>query len=115
MNEQGIIVVGKRLTEWMKNTWNRSEIVLLPNKGRFVWLYIQSVHEHDHESSAVIFLVTFLKDFVLAICISIQVTRNNFENFEMFSRLISSKFNIELSLVTTLMSDDIATPIVSGS
>jgi hypothetical protein len=48
MNEQGIIVVGKRLTEWMKNTWNRTEIVLLPNKGRFVWLYIQSVHEHDH-------------------------------------------------------------------
>jgi hypothetical protein len=47
MNEQGIIVVGKRLTEWMKNTWNRTEIVLLPNKGRFVWLYIQSVHEHD--------------------------------------------------------------------
>jgi hypothetical protein len=29
MNEQGIIVVGKRLTEWMKNTWNRTEIVLL--------------------------------------------------------------------------------------
>jgi hypothetical protein len=24
MNEQGIIVVGKRLTEWMKNTWNRN-------------------------------------------------------------------------------------------
>jgi hypothetical protein len=24
MNEQGIIVVGKRLTEWMKNTWNRT-------------------------------------------------------------------------------------------
>ena len=37
MNEQGIIVVGKRLTEWMKNTWNITEIVLLPNKGRFVW------------------------------------------------------------------------------
>jgi hypothetical protein len=48
MHEQGIIVLGKRLTEWMKNTWNRTEIVLLPNKGRFVWLYIQSVHEHDH-------------------------------------------------------------------
>jgi hypothetical protein len=27
MNEQGIIVAGKRLTEWMKNTWNRTEIV----------------------------------------------------------------------------------------
>jgi hypothetical protein len=32
----------------MNNTWNRTENVLLPNKGRFVWLYIQSVHEHDH-------------------------------------------------------------------
>jgi hypothetical protein len=62
-----------------------------------------------------IFLATFLKDFVLAICIRIQVTRNNFENFEMFSKLISSKFKIGLSSVTTLMSDDIATHIVSGS
>jgi hypothetical protein len=72
---QGIIVVGKRLTEWMKNAWNRTEIVLLSNKGRFVWLYIQSVHEHDHAGID----------------------------------------EIELSSVTTLMSDDIATPFVSGS
>ena len=48
MNEQGIIVVGNRLTEWIKNTWNRTDILLLPNKVRFVWLYIQSVHEHYH-------------------------------------------------------------------
>ncbi|CAC5404639.1 unnamed protein product [Mytilus coruscus] len=47
-NEAGIVVVGKRLADWLKATWNRTDLMLLPNKGHYVWLYLKSVHDQDH-------------------------------------------------------------------
>ncbi|CAC5404393.1 unnamed protein product [Mytilus coruscus] len=47
-NEAGIVVVGKRLADWLKATWNKTDLMLLPNKGHYVWLYLNSVHDQDH-------------------------------------------------------------------
>ena len=47
-NEDGLIVVGERITEWFKMPWNQEEIILLPQKHRFTYLYCLMIHDEDH-------------------------------------------------------------------
>ena len=48
MNESGLIVVGERLTEWFKMPWNQQELVLLPYRHKFTFLYCLMIHNEDH-------------------------------------------------------------------
>ena len=47
-NEEGIIVVGDRLKNWLKDNWNQSEFILLTPHHPFTKLYIQFLHDEDH-------------------------------------------------------------------
>ena len=48
LNESGLIVVGERFAEYLKMPWNQHELVLLPNKHRFTYLYVMMIHNEDH-------------------------------------------------------------------
>lgn len=43
-----VVVVGSRMAEWLKATWNRTEFVLLPPKYELARLYLLSIHNKDH-------------------------------------------------------------------
>ena len=45
---RGVIVVGTRMAEWLKDSWNQSLFVLLPLEEEFTHLYVKSVHDEDH-------------------------------------------------------------------
>ncbi|XP_033730738.1 uncharacterized protein LOC117320185 [Pecten maximus] len=47
-NPDGFIVVGSRLSEWMKASWNQTEFILLPPKAKFTELVMKSCHNEDH-------------------------------------------------------------------
>ena len=51
LNEDGVVVVGKRMSEWVKTSWNQDFFILLPPKAELTKLYIKSVHEEDHSRS----------------------------------------------------------------
>ena len=51
LNEDGVIVVGKRMSEWFKTSWNQDFFILLPPKAECTKLYIKSVHDEDHSMS----------------------------------------------------------------
>jgi hypothetical protein len=44
----GIIVVGGRLESWMKATYNKQELILLPYDHRLSRLYVELVHKQGH-------------------------------------------------------------------
>ena len=48
LSKDGIIVVGSRMVEWLKLTWNQTEFVLLPPKSKYTELYMRSVHNMNH-------------------------------------------------------------------
>ena len=48
MNGLGIIVVGKRLTEWFGLSWNPATRILLPYASRFTYMYVEMIHKEDH-------------------------------------------------------------------
>ena len=48
VNDKGIVVVGSRMAEWLKSTWNRSEFVLLPSGSNFAKLHMLTLHNKDH-------------------------------------------------------------------
>jgi hypothetical protein len=48
ISDDGIIVVGSRMAEWLKATWNQTEFILLPPKSNFTRLYLLSMHNKDH-------------------------------------------------------------------
>ena len=48
LNEEGLIVVGSRMANWLKNNWNSDLFLLLPPKSRFTFLYAKHIHEQDH-------------------------------------------------------------------
>lgn len=48
INQDGIVCVGQRMAEWIKQSWNQREFFLLPRKGRFTELVVRSVHCEDH-------------------------------------------------------------------
>ena len=41
-------VVGKRMAEWLKHSWNQQYFILLPETSEFTKLYIRKVHNEDH-------------------------------------------------------------------
>ena len=47
-NEEGIVVVGDRVSRWLKDNWNQSEFILLTPNHPFTKLYIQFLHNEDH-------------------------------------------------------------------
>ena len=47
-NAEGIIIVGDRLSNWLKDNWNQSEFILLTPNHQFTKLYIQFLHNEDH-------------------------------------------------------------------
>ena len=48
MNDQGIIVVGKRLANWIKSTWNKTPFPLLPRNRLFTRLFLSSIQQKEH-------------------------------------------------------------------
>ncbi|XP_063446979.1 uncharacterized protein LOC134726470 [Mytilus trossulus] len=46
--QDGIIVVGQRMADWIKESWNQTEFVLIPSKHPLANLIVQSVHNEDH-------------------------------------------------------------------
>ncbi|CAC5386337.1 unnamed protein product [Mytilus coruscus] len=74
-NEAGIVVVGKRLADWLKVTWNRTDLMLLPNKGHYVWLYLKSVHDQDHAEVDVTLAKVRSKFWILKVRKSISMIR----------------------------------------
>ena len=48
MNNSNQLVVGSRMSAWLKDNWNRECFILLPPGGRFTMLYLKYMHEKDH-------------------------------------------------------------------
>lgn len=48
MNENGVILVGQRIANWLKDNWKQDRFVLLPTNHKFTKLYIQHIHNMDH-------------------------------------------------------------------
>jgi hypothetical protein len=48
INQDGIVCVGQRIAEWIKQSWNQRKFFLLPRKGRFTELIVCSVHGEGH-------------------------------------------------------------------
>ena len=48
MNSNGLIVVGQRMSKWLKDNWNQDSFILLPACHKFTKLYIHHVHSIDH-------------------------------------------------------------------
>ena len=46
--EDGILVVGARMNEWVEMSYNRRELPLLPYKHRISLLYVEYVHSQGH-------------------------------------------------------------------
>lgn len=44
----GIIIVGERISKWLKDTWNQNQFILLSRKHPFTRIYIQHLHNIDH-------------------------------------------------------------------
>ena len=49
MGKDGILLVGNRITEWIKNNYNRDLLILLPNKSQFSKLIVQGYHNVNHD------------------------------------------------------------------
>ena len=48
MNKEGIIIVGARISKWLKTNWNQEEYVLLMPEHPFTKLLILHLHNYDH-------------------------------------------------------------------
>ena len=53
LDEEGIIVVGQRISYWLKDNWNKNRFILLPSSHLFTRLYIQHIHNIDHSGMEV--------------------------------------------------------------
>ncbi|XP_071519115.1 uncharacterized protein [Panulirus ornatus] len=47
-DQDGIIVVGERISSWLKDNWNQSQFMLLSQNHQFTRLYITYLHNTDH-------------------------------------------------------------------
>lgn len=47
-DEDGIIVVGERISNWLKDNWNQNQFILLSHHHPFTRLYITHLHNIDH-------------------------------------------------------------------
>ncbi len=48
MNNEGVILVGSRMSKWLKENWKRDELILLLPGHPFTKLLITSLHYSDH-------------------------------------------------------------------
>ena len=48
MSKDGIIVVGERMSHWLKENWNQDSFILMPSNSKVVKLYIEHLHRIDH-------------------------------------------------------------------
>ena len=48
INKSGLIVVGQRIPQWLKNNYDQDGFILLPPDHEFTRLYVNSVHHLDH-------------------------------------------------------------------
>ena len=48
INSKGLIVVGQRMSKWLKDNWNQDSFILLLAGHKFTKLYIEHVHAVDH-------------------------------------------------------------------
>lgn len=53
INDEGIIVVGERISKWLKDNWNCNSFTLLICKHPFSKLYIRHLHNIDHAGTDV--------------------------------------------------------------
>ena len=48
INSKGLIVVGQRMSKWLKDNWNQDSFILLLAGHKLTKLYIEHVHAIDH-------------------------------------------------------------------
>ena len=48
ITNEGILVVGSRISKWLKDNWNQHHFILLPAKHKMTELLIQKLHRRDH-------------------------------------------------------------------
>ena len=53
-DNDGLIIVGRRLSEWFGQSWRPKTRILLPYDNRFTYLYVKMIHEEDHSIDATI-------------------------------------------------------------
>ncbi|XP_068229339.1 uncharacterized protein [Palaemon carinicauda] len=46
--DNGIIFVGERIANWLKENWNQDRFILMPSNSYLIKLYIQHLHNSDH-------------------------------------------------------------------
>ncbi|XP_068247848.1 uncharacterized protein [Palaemon carinicauda] len=46
--DNGIIFVGERIANWLKENWNQDRFILMPSNSHIIKLYIQHLHNSDH-------------------------------------------------------------------
>ena len=53
-DNEGFIVVGRRLSEWFGRNGEVKTRLLIPHDNRFTYLYVKMIHEEDHSIDATI-------------------------------------------------------------
>ena len=48
LNSEGILIVGSRISKWLKDNWNQNCFILLPVKHPLTDLLVQKLHYRDH-------------------------------------------------------------------
>ncbi|XP_043218664.1 uncharacterized protein LOC122379997 [Amphibalanus amphitrite] len=48
IDSEGILVVGNRISKWLRDNWNRHSFILLPVKHPLTDLIVQKLHNRDH-------------------------------------------------------------------
>ena len=64
INDDQVIVVGSRMSLWLKQSWNPITFVLLPRKAQFSELYLRSIHNEDHAGVEVTLAKSRLKFWI---------------------------------------------------
>lgn len=49
----GVIVLGQRISEWLKEIWNQESFVLIPSSHPATKLYIRGLHKRDHAGTEI--------------------------------------------------------------
>ena len=49
LRDDGVIIVGNRITRWIKEIWGKDTLILLPSKSYFSRLVVLEVHNSNHD------------------------------------------------------------------
>ena len=49
LTQEGIVVVGRRISGWLKDNWDRENLIVLPARSDFTKLVVRDVHEENHD------------------------------------------------------------------